>query len=84
MEFDHPFEKLHLSFDDVQKLLTGRGRRSEANEVNGMAGAQRVADLALRLEAPMPGPSPARGSTTRPVFYAGQSRPRRGRIRKSE
>ena len=51
MELDHPLEKLHLPFDDVQKLLPGRRRRSEANEENRMAGTQSVADFAFRLEA---------------------------------
>ena len=60
MELDHPLEELHLSLDDVEELLAGRRRRAEADEVNRMACIQRIADLALRLEAtdarPLAGP----------------------------
>ena len=51
MEFDHALEEAHLPLDDVQKLLAGRGRRPEADEIDRMAGIEGVADLALRLEA---------------------------------
>ena len=60
MKLDHALEELHLSLDDVQELLARRRHRSEADEVDRMAGIQRIADLALRLEAtdawPLAGP----------------------------
>ena len=50
MEFDHPLEESHLSLDDIQELLARLGRRTEADEIDRMAGIEGVADLALRLE----------------------------------
>ena len=51
MELDHALEEFHLSLDDVEELLAGRGHRAEADEIDRMARIQGIADLALRLEA---------------------------------
>ena len=60
MPLDHTLEELYLPLDNVEELLAGRRLRTKADEVNRMARIQRVADLALRLEAanarPLAGP----------------------------
>jgi hypothetical protein len=50
MEFDHALEESHLSLDDIQELLARLGRRTEADEIDWMAGIEGITDLALRLE----------------------------------
>jgi len=50
MELDHTLEEAHLSLDDIQELLARLRRRTEADEIDRMAGIEGVADLALRLE----------------------------------
>ena len=48
---DDSFEEAHLPLNDIEKLLTGRRRRREADEIDGVARLERVPYLALRLEA---------------------------------
>ena len=50
MELDDTLEEAHLSLDDIQELLARLRRRTEANEIDRMAGIEGVADLALGLE----------------------------------
>ena len=68
MEFDDALEEAYLPLDNVQKLLTGYGRRRKADEIDGMARFESVADFALGLEAADARPLAGRGSiTTRAV-----------------
>ena len=50
MERDYAFEKAHLSFDDIQKLLARHRYRPEADEINRVPRVERIADLAIGFE----------------------------------
>ena len=52
MQLGHALEELHLPLDDIQELLAWRRHRPEADEIDRMAGAQGLTDLALSLEPP--------------------------------
>ncbi len=51
MERDHAFEEDRLGARDVLDRLPGHGIRQEADEIAGMPGLERNADLAVGLEA---------------------------------
>ena len=85
MEFDHALEELHLSLDDIQELLAGFGRRAEADEIDRMARVQGSPISLSALKPPMPGPWPARGSTTTTGRLRGSvATPGGGMMRESE
>lgn len=64
VKLDHPLEEFHLSLDDVEELLARRRLRTEADEINRMARVQASPISLSALKPPIPGPWPARGSTT--------------------
>ena len=61
VERDHSLEKGSLSGADVLNRLTCYGLRQKANEIAGMAGLKRHADLALGLEPADAGPVTSTG-----------------------
>jgi hypothetical protein len=75
MKFDDPLEEADLAFYDIQELLAWLRRRAEADEVDGVACGQRIADLALRLEAanawPLASGLPPRGDPVSMLVHGG-------------
>ena len=58
VQLRHPLEEAGLGAHHVLDRLAGHRVRQEADEVAGVAGPQRHADLAVGLEAADPGPVP--------------------------